>query len=87
MKKRRLSVVFKYLIIGIISLIIIIPFWDLIINSFKTQEEAAIPNLGLPSKWQIVENYSEVIEKGNLIVSFKNSIIITGISSVLIHCI
>ncbi len=84
MRKSRLIFFSKYIIIGLIALVIIIPFWDMIINSFKTAEEAAIPSVNLPTKWQIVENYSTVIEKGKLVSSFKNSVIITGFSSLLI---
>ena len=84
MRKSRIILISKYIVIGLIALLIILPFWDMIINSFKTAEEAAIPSISLPTKWQFVENYKTVIEKGKLINSFKNSIIITGISSLLI---
>ncbi len=84
MRKSRLIFFSKYIIIGLLALLIIIPFWDMVINSFKTAEEAAIPSISLPTKWQIVENYKTVIEKGKLVSSFKNSVIITGFSSLLI---
>jgi raffinose/stachyose/melibiose transport system permease protein len=84
MSKNKLFFILKYIVIGILSLIIIIPFWGMIINSFKTTEEATIPNVNLPTEWQIVENYATAIEKGNLVNSFKNSLIITGFSSLLI---
>jgi raffinose/stachyose/melibiose transport system permease protein len=63
---------------------IIIPFWDMVINSFKTAQESAIPTIGLPSKWQVLENYRTVIIKGKLINAFKNSVIITAFSTVLV---
>ncbi len=81
MKKKNITQFSKYLIIGLVSLLIIIPFYDMVINSFKTQEESTIPNLSLPTKWQIVDNYETVIEKGKLVRSFFNSLLITGVSS------
>lgn len=84
MIKRRIILLLKYIIIIFVALMIIIPFWDMIINSFKTAEEAAIPSINLPTRWQIIENYRTVIVKGKLINSFKNSVIITGFSSLLI---
>ena len=65
-------------------MLIVIPFWDMIINSFKTAEESFIPTVALPTKWQIAENYEVVIRKGKLVNSFKNSFIITAFSTVLI---
>jgi raffinose/stachyose/melibiose transport system permease protein len=56
----------------------------MIINSFKTARESAIPRITLPTKWQVVENYRTAIKKGNLVSSFFNSLIITGFSTVII---
>jgi raffinose/stachyose/melibiose transport system permease protein len=84
MKRNRAALILKYVVIFLISLAVILPFWDMIINSFKSSEEAAIPNIKLPRKWQISENYSTVIEKGKLINSFKNSLIITGSLTIII---
>jgi len=84
MSRNKARVILKYTFIFLIAFLIIVPFWDMIINSFKTAEEAAIPNISLPDKWQVLENYKTVIVKGKLINSFKNSVIITGASSLLI---
>ena len=80
-KQRAIKNVLKYAVMFLISLTIIIPIWDMVINSFKTPQEAAIPTIQLPSEWQIAENYLKVIEKGKLIRSFKNSVLITSLST------
>jgi raffinose/stachyose/melibiose transport system permease protein len=74
----------KYLVISLLALLILVPFWDMVINSFKTAQESAIPSIKLPSKWQIIENYQTVIKKGKLISAFKNSLLITSLSTVLV---
>lgn len=81
MKRKTIKKIVKYTVLFIIAMGIIIPLWDMVINSFKTSEEAAIPTIALPTEWQIVENYVKVIEKGKLINSFKNSVLITALST------
>ena len=76
--------IIKYLIISLLALLIFIPFWDMVVNSFKTAQESAIPTIKLPTKWQILDNYKTVIKKGKLISAFKNSLLITASSTVLI---
>jgi len=83
MKQKTMTTI-KYIILAIAVAIIIIPFWDLIINSFKTLREASVPNLSLPSQWQLIENYKTVIVKGKLVRAFFNSCLITFGSAALI---
>lgn len=60
----------------------LIPFYFVIINSFKTKREAGLMNISWPSTFQIAENYRTVItnNRSALLVAFKNSIIITALS-------
>lgn len=60
----------------------LIPFYFVIINSFKTKREAGLMNISWPSTFQIAENYRTVItnNRSALLVAFKNSIIITAFS-------
>ena len=51
---------------------VVLPFYMVLINSFKTKAEAARMSLALPTEW-VFSNYSEVIEKGSLIQGFLNS--------------
>lgn len=67
----------KYLAVGFMALLILVPIWDLVINSFKSDEESRIPKLSLPSQWKGLENYQEAIVRGKVIRGFGNSVLIT----------
>ncbi|QDP41108.1 carbohydrate ABC transporter permease [Radiobacillus deserti] len=67
----------------ILSLLVLIPFVVVIINSFKTDAEVNVLTLKLPEKWMF-ENYSVVFERGNLAVSFFNSTLYSVVSSLLL---
>jgi len=59
-----------------------IPFYAVVINSFKSRTEAAEMNLDWPSSFYILENYTEVLTvlDGVLLRAFYNSIVITLLS-------
>lgn len=61
---------------------IFLPMLWLIINSFKTNNELFSNSLALPTKW-LFKNYAEAWGKG-LFAYFKNSVIISSISLILI---
>lgn len=63
-----------------------IPFFFVVINSFKTKAEASQMSMALPTQWNIVENYTQVFNASNRMVltAFKNSTILTIISVPLI---
>lgn len=82
--RNRILFYLKYLLIAILALVIIIPLWLIIINSFKTPDEALGAGIGLPTQFKAIENYSSVITKGNIVRSFFNSLLITMCSSILI---
>lgn len=63
-----------------LSIIVIAPFYLVLVNSFKTKSEAARLNLSLPTEW-IFSNYIEVIEKGKLLRGFTNSIAYASVST------
>ena len=73
MRKKRIGVVLKQLCCVLLCLIVIAPFYMVVINSFKPKAEAARMSLSLPTKWMF-SNYIEVIEKGKLIQGFFNSL-------------
>jgi raffinose/stachyose/melibiose transport system permease protein len=67
----------------IMALIIFgIPFYFVIINSFKSKEESADLNMLLPKSFHIIENYKTVLQaqNGMVIRAFFNSTIITLLS-------
>lgn len=59
-----------------------IPGLVIVVNSFKTKQEARILNLSLPESLQFI-NFHEVVERGKLLGSFLNSSIY-AIGSVLL---
>ena len=61
----------------IITAIMLIPLLLVIVNAFKTNIEAIEMSLALPSSLQW-ENFSVVIERGNLVRTFFNSMIYSG---------
>lgn len=78
--KKRLLKIVKQVIIIFLCILVIAPFYLVLINSFKTKGEAARMSLALPTKW-VFSNYLEVIDKGRLIRGFINSTIYAGLSS------
>lgn len=73
---RRLSSLWLWLL----SILILVPIYLTVINSFKSKQDAAKLNLALPEAWQGAENYSRMIEEGKIMHSFVNSCIVTVIS-------
>ena len=71
------------MIAWVLSLIVIIPFLVVILNSFKSDSESTVLNLSLPKKF-LFENYRVVIEQGHLFSSFLNSLLYAVVSSVLL---
>jgi raffinose/stachyose/melibiose transport system permease protein len=71
-------------VISIIALIcFVFPFLLLIINSFKSNGEILTSPFSLPQHWNF-SHFADVINKMNFMVTFRNSFLITMISSLLI---
>lgn len=81
---KKIREIFVEVFVILMSLTIIIPLFMLLMNSFKNKAEAAEMNLNLPSKWNIIENYTELIETAKILTGIKNSLVITSLSIVLI---
>jgi raffinose/stachyose/melibiose transport system permease protein len=58
----------------LISLVFILPFYVVLVNSFKTAPEANSMSIALPKAFQF-SNYAKVIEQGKLMSSFGNSML------------
>ena len=67
MAKKRIQNLLKHVVCILLCLCVVLPFYMVLINSFKTKAEAARMSLALPTEW-VFSNYSEVIEKGSLIL-------------------
>lgn len=75
----------NYIVEGLLllaSLLILLPVLIMIFGSFKTSAEVLDFSLKLPEKWMF-SNYVRVFEEGELARAFWNSVLITGISSII----
>ena len=63
-----------------------IPFYFVIINAAKNQQEASLMNIVHPEKFLLFQNIQEVLsaDKGIVLTAFKNSILITVFSLVVL---
>ncbi|WP_128656079.1 carbohydrate ABC transporter permease [Paenibacillus sp. 598K] len=66
-----------------IGLVVFFPFYLIIINTFKTMQDATRNPIGLPKEW-ILTNYVQVFEETALLRSFGNSLTITFFSVALV---
>lgn len=81
----------RHVILNIFSLIciliVVVPFYVVIVNSFKTSTEANRMSINLPTTFHF-ENYATVIEKGKLFTSFYNSLLYSVVSvCIIIICV
>lgn len=60
-----------------LSLIVLIPFAVIVVNSFKTTRDAAMMSLAWPRDGWTADNYRVVLEGGQILRSFLNSLIIS----------
>ncbi|GGD62239.1 carbohydrate ABC transporter permease [Paenibacillus nasutitermitis] len=67
----------KFVIMGLLSLLIIIPLLFILLSSVKTAQEAALMTLALPSEWKW-SNFTVVFEQGKMLRGLTNSAIVTG---------
>ncbi len=67
------------------AFIYLVPFYFVILNSFKTRAEASLMNIHWPGTFSIADNYKKVLATNNGIVlrAFGNSIVITLFSILL----
>lgn len=82
MTKKRVGKIIKHIICILLCLCVILPFFMVLINSFKGKQEAARMSIALPVQW-VFTNYGEVIEKGKLIPGFLNSLLYATASTLL----
>lgn len=71
-----------YTFLGIFAIINIIPFFWMIVDSFKTEQEYAANPFSIPTELQF-SNYAKAWEVANMDTYFLNSIIVTVVSLVL----
>lgn len=74
--KKKLFKAGVYAICAIMSFVVLFPFLLVILTSLKSIQESAVVTFSLPEKF-LWSNFSYVIEKGQLLRAFKNSLFIT----------
>ena len=79
MKKNIKIAILDVLSVILTGLVFVVPFYFLIITSFKDAKEASWMQMDLPTNYHIIENYKEVLgaQNGILIRAFLNSFILT----------
>lgn len=84
MKSKRNSIILA--VVGVLLAIIYLsPFFLVLVNSFKTMKGIFINTMGLPfGEYFVLSNYPVAFDRLNFLMSFKNSLIITVSSTVLI---
>ena len=80
---------FPYLrlaVIGVAIVMVVLPFWVLIVNSLKPYQETIPPGIALPTEWVGLENYGAVLAEGSVTRGFLNTgiVLATAIPVVLI---
>ncbi len=80
------KVVFGSLSILLTGLIFWVPFYFVIINSFKTKQEASLLNMSWPKVFTVLNNYKEVLQAADHMVirAFYNSTLLTVMSIVIL---
>ncbi|MGG1638853.1 carbohydrate ABC transporter permease [Paenibacillus sp. FSL K6-3182] len=86
-ENRGISSAAKRIIVAAFSLMLStaifwIPFYFVIINSFKNQAESALMNMSWPKSFHILENYRDVLTAADhmLVRAFYNSMLLTVLS-------
>lgn len=77
MKRKESNKIIIEVVALLLTLIFLVPVYFVVINSFKTPNDAADMMITWPSKFQIFENYKTVYLEGNILSAFINSCIVT----------
>lgn len=82
MKAKRWIFVIDIVAVVLCSAIFVVPFFIVILNAGKTQQEAAALQLSLPKTWHFIENSRAVFSYQNRAVlrAFLNSMVLTLLS-------
>ncbi len=81
-RRRRAARIVLAVVLWLLALTVLAPFWMMVVGSLKDAREAAIPNLSLPTTWHL-ENYSIVFQRGAIARALYNSLLTTVLSVVL----
>ena len=77
-KRSKTGVVVHGVMVVVVMLILLgVPFWLLVVTAGKSQSEAVVPNMSLPSHWQLLENFKTVLTDGDMVAAFFGSLLVT----------
>jgi raffinose/stachyose/melibiose transport system permease protein len=76
-RKNAALAVAKQALLIVLTLVILAPFVIILSNSFKTKVDALQMGI-IPTSHPVWSNYATVIERGNILVSFLNSVLYTA---------
>ena len=80
--KRSIVNIVKFIFMGMVFLLYMIPFILIMLNSFKYKRDIIKnPFSFLAEKGFTLDNYAEAFDKMNFFRSFGNSLLITGLST------
>ena len=68
----RVSLV-RLAVVVVALVVVVFPFWVLVVNSLKPYQETIPPGIALPSEWVGLENYGAVLAEGSVIRGFLNT--------------
>ena len=77
--KKRLSHIWGYLAVYLITFVVMIPFLWMLLLSFKTNSEILNSPFALPESFSL-QNYQKAIETLDILLMYKNTFIIAGIT-------
>ncbi|MFC0541701.1 carbohydrate ABC transporter permease [Kutzneria chonburiensis] len=66
--------------IGLVVLLLGVPFWLVIATAGKDRAEALNPNLAPPTRWHLFDNIATVFDQGRMIPAFLGSVLIMAVS-------
>lgn len=66
-----------------VCVVFMVPFYYLVVNTFKTAQEASVSPLSLPGSFYL-ENYRRAFDGMNFVRSLSNTVTVTGCSTLLI---
>lgn len=84
MKKRNIAGIVGEILMLALCAVFFIPFYYLVINTFKPAQDATFSPMSLPIKNFTLDLYKQALASINFLSSFKNSIVITVISVTII---
>lgn len=82
-KKNNVGQIFTYALFTILLILFLVPFFLVLLNSFKENKEIILDSLALPEKINLT-GYVKAFTAMNYLETFKNSLTITILSIVLI---